>query len=170
MKTWARDHVGVVGVQPELVQRVRAVSAGSSQIALPSLLPNLVPSLLVISGVPMAWTLTCLDAADQVGAAGEVAPLVAAAGLEHAAVVAVELQEVHALQDLVAELGVADALVGVEARATASFLSMVPTRKCLPMSRRKSMAERGAVQSRLLTRRAGLSPSKLRKRETCACR
>ena len=43
--------------------------------------------------------------------------------------------------------------------ATASFLTIWLTRKCLPMSRRKSSADIGAVQSRLLTKTAGLSPS-----------
>ena len=57
-----------------------------------------------------------LDPVDEVGAAREIAPLVAAAGLQHAAVLAVELEEVEALQDLVAELGVADAGVGVQPR------------------------------------------------------
>ena len=56
-----------------------------------------------------------LHLADQLGATGEVAPLVRAAGLQHAAVVAEQLQVVHALQDLVAELRVADALVGIQA-------------------------------------------------------
>src|SRR5699024_11402404 len=48
---------------------------------------------------------------DQLHAGEQVAPLVVAAGLQGAAVAAVQLQEVHALQDLVAELGEADALV-----------------------------------------------------------
>ena len=68
-----------------------------------------------MSGVPMACTLRALDPVDEVGAAREVAPLVAAARLQHAVVLAVELEVVEALQDLVAELGVADARVGVEA-------------------------------------------------------
>ena len=45
----------------------------------------------------------------------------------------------------------------------ASFLTIWLTRKCLPTSRRKSSADIGAVQSRLLTRSAALSPSKSRK-------
>lgn len=49
-----------------------------------------------------------LDAADEVGARGDVAPLVAAADLQGAAVAAVQLQVVVGLQDLVAELGVAE--------------------------------------------------------------
>src|SRR5262249_46468843 len=48
------------------------------------------------------------DAPDQVHAGNQVAPLVAAADLQRAAVPAVQLEEVVRLQDLVAELGVAD--------------------------------------------------------------
>ena len=58
-----------------------------------------------------------LGPVDEVEAGGEVAPLIAAARLQRAAVAAVELEEIHALQDLVAELGVADALVGTQSRA-----------------------------------------------------
>ena len=46
---------------------------------------------------------------DQAHSADQVAPLVAAADLHGAAVAPVELEEVHGLQQLVAELGVADA-------------------------------------------------------------
>src|SRR6478609_4123877 len=51
--------------------------------------------------------------------------------------------------------------------ATASLRSMALTRKCLPMSRRKSRTLSGAVQSRLLTMTAGLGPSKSRKGWIC---
>ena len=63
------------------------------------------------------------------------------------------------LQDLVAELGVADALA-VQARADRLLGEHAVTLKCLPMSRRKSSAGIGPVHSRLFTMRAGLSPSK----------
>ena len=46
--------------------------------------------------------------------------------------------------------------------AIASFFTIWLTRKCLPMSRRKSSADRGSVQSRLLTKAAGLAPSQSR--------
>ncbi len=55
-----------------------------------------------------------LGSLDQVDSASQVAPLVRAAGLQHTVVVEVELTEVEALQDLVAELCVADALIGVQ--------------------------------------------------------
>jgi hypothetical protein len=51
--------------------------------------------------------------ADEVGAGGNVAPLVVAAHLERDGVVVVEVEEVVGLEDHVAELGVADALVAV---------------------------------------------------------
>ena len=51
---------------------------------------------------------TAVGAPDQLDAPGEVAPLVAAAELQRDPVVAVEVEEVHGLQQHVAELGVAD--------------------------------------------------------------
>ena len=113
----ALDHVGVVGVEPELVERVgagqRRVEPDGVALALAELGAVAVGDQRRADRVDRRP----LGAVDEVGAAGEVAPLVAAAGLQHAAVLPVELEEVEALQDLVAELGVADALVGVEARA-----------------------------------------------------
>ena len=53
--------------------------------------------------------LAAVGAPDQLDAAGDVAPLVAAAELQGDAVVAVEVEEVHRLQQHVAELGVGDA-------------------------------------------------------------
>jgi len=53
-------------------------------------------------------------------------------------------------------------------RATVSFASIVPSRKCFPMSRSRSMAVSSAVQSRLFTRRAAFSPSKARNGSICA--
>ena len=50
--------------------------------------------------------------------------------------------------------------------AMASFLTIWLTRKCLPTSRRKSSADIGAVQSRLSTKTAGLSPSEARNGST----
>src|SRR5690606_17608288 len=57
-----------------------------------------------------------LGAANQVGAACQVAPLVTAARLKFAVVLAVQFEEVVALQDLVAELGVTDALFRIQSR------------------------------------------------------
>ena len=76
---------------------------------------------------------------------------------------AVELEEVEALEDPVAELRVGDSLVGVESGSHGLLPDIWLTGKCLPMSRRKSSALRGAVQSRLLTMMAAFSPSKSRK-------
>ena len=55
-----------------------------------------------------------LDPVDEVEPGRQVAPLVAAAELQGAAVAAEQLEEVQALQELVAELGVGDALLGVQ--------------------------------------------------------
>src|SRR5690606_11185554 len=54
--------------------------------------------------------------ADELRATREVAPLVATSGLQHAVVVAVELKKVEALQHLVTELGVANAVTRIEPR------------------------------------------------------
>src|SRR5690606_32313241 len=53
---------------------------------------------------------------DEIDSGGQVAPLVATAELERAAVTPVQLEVVDRLHDLVAELGVADA-AGLEPRA-----------------------------------------------------
>ena len=63
-----------------------------------------------------------LDPMDEVGAGDEVAPLVAAARLEGAPVLAVELEVVQPLEQLVAELGVRDALVAGEPRGDGVLL------------------------------------------------
>ena len=42
--------IAVVGIQPELIELVRLVSCGSSQIVPASVLPNFVPAAVVISG------------------------------------------------------------------------------------------------------------------------
>ena len=70
---------------------------------------------------------------------GDVAPLVAAADLQRAAVALVQLEEVVGLQQLVGELGVRDALIRAPMRGcTDSFAIMALTEKCLPTSRRNS--------------------------------
>ena len=77
-------------------------------MAPPSVLPYLVPSGLVISGVASACTAAPSTRRIRSTPDDQVAPLVAAADLQRAAVPPVQLQEVVGLQDLVAELGVAD--------------------------------------------------------------
>ena len=52
---------------------------------------------------------------DQIQTGGEVAPLVGAADLQHAMVLVEQVQEVVALQHLIAELSEGDAFLGVEA-------------------------------------------------------
>ena len=89
----------------------------SSQTVPLSVLPYLVPSGLSDerSGEPVGLVAT--DLADELDPHGDVAPLVAATDLQFAAVVLVQAQEVVGLEEHVAELGVADALVrSLEAR------------------------------------------------------
>ncbi len=111
----ARD-VPVVRVQPELVERVRRrhlrVEPDGAALALAELgavrLGHQRRRQRVHGGVR-------LQPVDQVQAGREVAPLVAAALLERATVPPVQLEEVHGLEELVAELRVADALGGLQA-------------------------------------------------------
>ena len=129
MNTLSRcDDVGVRRVEPELVEGVRAahvrVQPDGVALALAELGAVGVGDERRAQGVDVL----ALNLADELGAAGEVAPLIRAAGLQDAAVVAEQLQVVHALQDLVAEFRVADAFVGTQAGGDGVLLSMVPTR------------------------------------------
>ena len=93
------------------------VSAGSSQIAPDSLLPNFLPvALLTINGNVRAWT-----AFGAYGGQGRrrkySCPLVGAAELQVAAIIFKETEIVVTLQQSIAEFRVADAAaVGAEAR------------------------------------------------------
>ena len=80
-----------------------------------------------------------------------------------------KLQVVYALQDLVAELGVADALVAVQPRARPPpwRASCRPGSACRCRAGSRSPTS-APVQSRLLTIRAAFSPSKSRSGSTCA--
>ena len=69
------------------------------------------------------------------------------AELEHAVVMIVQVQIVVALQHLVAEFSEGDALFGIQATGDDVLEIIVPTRKFLPMSRRKSNTFIVAVQS-----------------------
>ena len=134
------------------------VSSGSSQTRPPPVdLPNFSPLALVTSGTVSP----CADfpghPADEVETGGDVAPLVGAADLQPAVVTAQEFEVVGRLQQLVAELGVGEATAD-KPGAHESLSSMALTGKCLPMSRRKSMADSGAVHSRLLTSSACAGP------------
>ena len=66
-----------------------------------------------MSGVAKPWALSPVDAAYELGAAGDVAPLVGAAELQRHPVLAEQAEVVHRLEQDVGELGVADA--GLEA-------------------------------------------------------
>ena len=103
--------LGVIRVQPELVEGV-----GRHHLGVEPEGAGL--GLAVLGAVGLGderrgegVRLAAVGTADQLGAAGDVAPLVGAAELQRHAVLAVEVQEVHRLQEHVAELGVADALL-----------------------------------------------------------
>ena len=83
--------------------------SGSSQTLPPPVdLPILRPSLSVSSGAVSACPALAVHLAHQVQAGGDVAPLVGPADLQRAVVPAGQLEEVHRLQQHVAELGEAD--------------------------------------------------------------
>ena len=85
-----------------------------------SVLPNFVPSALVISGRvrPKTWRAQFFPR--QIDAGGDIAPLIAAADLQFAIVVAAKHVKIECLQQHVAELGVADAHFAIlHARADA---------------------------------------------------
>ena len=84
------------------------IISASSHSASPSVLPYLVPSGLVISGVTKAWA--CAPSARRISSTPAVMfpHWSVAAVLQRHAVVAVEVEEVHRLQQHVAELRVAD--------------------------------------------------------------
>ncbi len=107
-------NVPVVRVQPELVEGVRGGQLGVEPDRAGLRLAELGAVRLDDQRRGQRVHGLAVGLADQVRAGREVAPLVAAAGLQRAAVAAVQLQVVHALEDLVAELGVADARVGVQ--------------------------------------------------------
>ncbi len=101
-------HLGVGDVEPELVERVRGrkVGAQPDRAAL---------GLAVLGAVRLGdqrggqgMRGPALDRPDQPHPGDQVAPLVAAAELQGAAVPPVELEVVHGLQQLIAELGVAN--------------------------------------------------------------
>ena len=104
-------------LHPELAELVRAWSSpASSHTAPPSDLPNFVPSLRVSSGPRERVHVLGALAADQIDPGDDVAPLVGAADLQLDAVVLVQQPEVVGLQEHVAELGVRDAVLAVDAQ------------------------------------------------------
>ena len=109
-------HVAVVGVEPELAERVRAGQRRIEPHGAGFCLAELRAVGLRDQRGSQGMDGLLLDATDEVDARGEVAPLVGAAGLQGAAVAAVELEVVVALEDLVRELGEGDAGFAVEAR------------------------------------------------------
>ncbi|RPK41748.1 hypothetical protein EES40_20220 [Streptomyces sp. ADI93-02] len=110
-----RRDVPVVHIQPELVERVRRrhlrVEPDGAALGLAELGAVGLHHQRRRQRVDVGAR---LQAVDQVDPRREVAPLVAAALLEGAAVAPVQLQEVHALEELVAELRVADALLRLQ--------------------------------------------------------
>ena len=79
-----------------------------------SVLPNFAPDAVVISGSTRPCAFGAAQLADQIDAGGDVAPLIAAAHLQRAAVAIEQLEKVVRLQQQVAELGVRNAVFALE--------------------------------------------------------
>ncbi|MCY1218686.1 hypothetical protein D9M72_306350 [compost metagenome] len=109
-----RGNVGISGVEPELVEGVGAAHLRIKPDGVALALSELGAVRIGDERRAKGMHVLALHLADKFGTAGEVAPLVRAAGLQDTAVVTEELEVVHALQDLVAELGVTDALIRTE--------------------------------------------------------
>ena len=110
------NHVGILLVEPELVEpvgrRPPRIQPDGALFRLAELHPIGAGHQRIDEGVGALAP----DAADQLDARDDVAPLVAAARLESAAVLVVELQKVVGLQEHVAELGVRDAILPLQPR------------------------------------------------------
>ncbi len=117
-----RDDVGVVSVEPELVHPVRRAHGGIQPdgvaLALAELRTVAVGDQRRADGVNRRM----FGVVNQIHAAGEVPPLIAAAGLQNTAVGPVQLEIVEPLKDLVAELRVADPRLRVQTSADRVFL------------------------------------------------
>jgi hypothetical protein len=88
-------------------------------------LPNFVPADVFISGPHQTVRTFRAQLADEIDSRGDVAPLIAAAHLQSAAVPVEQLQEVVRLQHEIAELGVRNAIFAFETTAHRFFLQHV---------------------------------------------
>ena len=104
-------------VHPELVELVGRGALGVEPHVAALGLAKLGAVGLGDQGAGDGIGLAAVHAAYELGAGGDVAPLVAAAHLQLAALGAVQVQEVVALQQLVGELGERHAVVGVGGQA-----------------------------------------------------
>src|SRR6218665_3551218 len=111
----ALDDVPVVGIEPELIHPVRAAQGGIQPDRITLAVLKLGTVRVRDERGSERVNGRSLDAVDKIGATCEIAPLVTAAGLQHAPERTGKLKEIKPLQDLVTELGVANARVRSEA-------------------------------------------------------
>ena len=109
--------VGVAHVKPELVELV-----GRSTLWVEPHIATLGLAKLTTIGLGNEWAgdgigFATVDATDELGACSDVAPLVATAHLQAASLVLIEVEEVIALEQLVAELGERHTVVGIGGKA-----------------------------------------------------
>ena len=136
--------VGVVDVDPELVEAVRRRQRGIEPHGARLRLAEL--RAVGFDDQRNHRTVGALPGhpADQVDPGGDVPPLVAPAQLHGAPLPAVQLQEVVGLEQRVAELGERDPRILALQAALHRFAARAVwfTEKCFPMSRRKSTRDR----------------------------
>ena len=121
-----------------------------------SVFPNFAPDAVFISGHTSPCAFAAAQLADQIDAGGDVAPLIAAAHLQTAAVAIEQLQEVVGLQQQVAELGERDAFLALEPPVHRLLLQHVVDGEVLAGVAQERRADRSCPsQSALLTIRAG---------------
>jgi len=104
--------VAVVGIEPELEERIRAGELGIQPDRARFGLTELGAVRLGDQRCGERMDVRGIDSTHQVNARGDVAPLIRSPGLQDTPVLAEQLQVVVGLQQLVAELGVADAVLG----------------------------------------------------------
>ena len=123
-----------------------------------TVLPNLVPSAFVMSGSVRPKTVFAEFFARQFDAGGDVAPLIAAADLQFAIVIAIEHVKIKRLQQHVAEFGVADADFAVFHAGADAFLGdhLVDGKMFSDVAQEIEEADVAPSNSALSSRRAGL--------------
>ena len=109
--------IGIAHVEPELVELVGGGVAPVEPYVAALGLAELAAIGLGDEGADQGERFASLHTADELGAGGDVAPLVGAAHLQAHALLAVEVQEVVALQQLVGELGEGHPFTGLAAQA-----------------------------------------------------
>ena len=114
-------HLHIRAVDPELVELVRAEHRGVEPDGVALGLAELLAGSISDDRAGEHIDVHTAHLVNQVQAGGEVAPLVGAAEFQRAVVFVKQVEEVVALQHLIAELGEGDAFLGVQAASHGVF-------------------------------------------------